>query len=80
MHIVAKFQNKLDAMTEKCISIRYSEEKKGRRCYNPITKKMHTSGDVVFGEKSSCYTKELSIDTTKMALTVLDHRTLVQGV
>ena len=62
MHIVAKFQNKLDAMTEKCISIRYSEEKKGRRCYNPITKKMHTSRDVGFDEESSWFINEPSVD------------------
>ncbi|MDM1715273.1 hypothetical protein HX137_32225, partial [Pseudomonas sp. 165] len=40
---------------EKCIFIGYSLEQKGYRCYNPVTREMRVSRDVVFDEMSSWY-------------------------
>ena len=41
---------KLDPKVEKCIFIGYSLEQKGYHCYNPITRKIRVSRDVVFDE------------------------------
>jgi len=43
-------REKLDNHGEKCIFIRYSEESKVYKLYNPVTKKLVVSRDVVFNE------------------------------
>ena len=41
-------RTKLDSKSEKCIFIGYTKEQKGYRCYNPNTKDLKVSRDVVF--------------------------------
>ena len=43
-------RKKLDNHGEKCIFIGYSEESKAYKLYNPLTKKLVVSRDVVFNE------------------------------
>ena len=43
-------RKKLDNHDEKCIFIGYSEESKAYKLYNPLTKKLAVSRDVVFNE------------------------------
>jgi len=51
-HIPKENREKLDGKGEKCIFIGYSNESKGYRLYNPETKKMIISRDVIFDEAS----------------------------
>ena len=37
VHVSDKLRTKLDPKAKKCVSIGYSLEKKGYKCYNPIT-------------------------------------------
>ncbi|XXG89957.1 hypothetical protein AAC387_Pa12g1836 [Persea americana] len=46
-------RKKLDDRGEKCIFIRYSEESKAYKLYNPLTKKVVVSRDVVFSEEEA---------------------------
>jgi len=55
VHVLDELQTKLDPKAGKCVFIGYSHEQKRYRCYNPITRKMKVSKDVVFDEMSSWY-------------------------
>ena len=55
VHIPSELRSKLDAKSEKCVFVGYSIEQKGYRCYNPITKELRVSKDVVFDELVSWY-------------------------
>ncbi len=48
-------RSKLDPKAEKCIFIKYSLEQKGYRCFNPSTRKLQLSRDVVFDEMVNWY-------------------------
>ena len=50
VHVPDASRTKWDAKSLKCIFLGYSEESKGYRLYNPTTKKVIISHDVVFEE------------------------------
>ena len=55
VHVLKEKQRKLDTKAEKCILVGYSDKQKGYKCYNPRTKQMRVSRDVVFHESASWY-------------------------
>jgi hypothetical protein len=52
-HIPKQTRSKLDDKSEKCIFIGYDEQSKAYKLFNPITKKVIVSRDVVFKEEES---------------------------
>jgi len=55
VHVPDEKRSKLDPKVEKCIFIAYSSKQKGYRCFNPSTRKLQVSRDVVFDEMVSWY-------------------------
>jgi len=55
VHVFDEKKSKLNQKAEKCIFIRYSLEQKGYGCFNPSTRKLQVSKDVVFDEMVSWY-------------------------
>ena len=55
VHVPDELRWKLDPKVEKHVFIGYSLEQKGYRCYNPVTREIRVSRDVVFDELNSWY-------------------------
>ena len=53
VHIPDEKRQKLNPKSEKCILVGYSLEQKGYKCFNPSTKKVRVSRDVVFDKSAS---------------------------
>ena len=66
VHIPDEKRQKLDPKSEKCILIGYSLEQKGYKCYNPSTRKVRVSRDVVFDESASWYAPETTTTPTPL--------------
>ena len=64
VHVPKDKWRKLDAKSEKCILVSYSNEPKGYKCYNPQTKHAQVSRDVVFDESASWYLPFLTPDNS----------------
>lgn len=58
LHIPSKFRTKLDPRAIKCVFLGYSSNKKGYKCFDPFTKKIHVSMDVSFLETTPHFTKK----------------------
>ncbi|MCO5601934.1 hypothetical protein L7F22_056060 [Adiantum nelumboides] len=50
-----ELRTKLDQEAQKCVFIGYSIEQKGYKCYNPVTRQVRVSRDVVFDEMATWY-------------------------
>jgi hypothetical protein len=55
VHVPEEKRSKLDPKVKKYILIGYSLEQKGYRCFNPSTRKLQVSRDVVFDEMANWY-------------------------
>ena len=66
VHIPDDTRQKLDPKSEKCILVGYSLEQKGYKCYNPSTRKVRISRDVVFDESTSWYAQEITSTQTPL--------------
>ena len=59
VHVLKEKRTKLDSKSEKCIFIRYKDGLKGYKLWNPVTRKVVYSRDVVFREVKDVIQHEL---------------------
>ena len=72
VHVPDELQTKLDPKAEKCVFIGYSLEQKGYKCYNPVTRQVRVSRDVVLDEMASGYAEvkhDIGADVKENAVT-----------
>ena len=53
VHVSDEKRKNLDAKSKKCILVGYFEEQKGYKCYNPSSKQVRLSRNVIFDESAS---------------------------
>jgi hypothetical protein len=58
VHIPKETRQKLDDKSRKCVFIGYSSEKKGYKCWDPTSRKVVLSRDVIFSERESYYKEQ----------------------
>ena len=72
-HIPSEKRGKLDYKSEKCIFVGYVENPKAYKLYNPDTKKIIISRDVIFNEdKEWVWKDEKEISTTSFDINLLE--------
>ncbi|MCO5547100.1 hypothetical protein L7F22_000542 [Adiantum nelumboides] len=80
VHVPNELRTKLDPNAEKCVFIGYSFEQKGYKCYNPITRQVRVSRDVVFDEMATWYADvkdDIGADANKSVAENLDAQSQV---
>ena len=60
-HVPSKVRHKMDARSIQCVFLGYPDERKGYNCYDPSTRRVYISRDVVFDEKDSWYKLEKEV-------------------
>ncbi|MCO5555990.1 hypothetical protein L7F22_009534 [Adiantum nelumboides] len=55
VHVPDELRITLEPKAEKCVFIGYFVDQKGYKCYNPITRQVRVSRDVVFDEMATLY-------------------------
>ena len=75
VHVLDEMCTKLDPKAKKCVFIGYSLDQKGYRCYNPSTRDVRVSRDVVFDEMASWYSEVKDNNGADVNETVAPHTT-----
>ena len=57
VHIPKMLRSKLDPRAEKCVFLRYTNNKKGYKCFNPSQNVLHDCGCFLYGKCPICYQK-----------------------
>lgn len=74
VHIPSQKRGKLDENNLECIFLGYSDESKAYRFYNPLTKKLLSSRDVMFDEKSAWNLGNNATQRRSISRRYRDHR------